>query len=73
MIPATVARSAGTNRLIVGIVVAIVTVRFLGGICVGDKIQFGAAVALLFNVLMVAVTMIALALTVPRDDPDVER
>ena len=32
-------------------------------------IRFAAAVALLFNVLMVVVAIIAIALTVPRDDP----
>jgi len=32
-----------------------------------------AAIALLFNVLMVVVAIIAIALTVPRDDPGVGR
>jgi MFS transporter, DHA2 family, multidrug resistance protein len=40
-----------------------------------DKIdiRFAAAIALLFNVLMVVVAIIAIALTVPRDDPSVGR
>jgi len=36
-------------------------------------IRFAAAIALLFNVLMVVVAIIAIALTVPRDDPGVGR
>jgi DHA2 family multidrug resistance protein-like MFS transporter len=32
-------------------------------------IRFAAAVALLFNVMMVIVAIIAIATTVPRDDP----
>jgi DHA2 family multidrug resistance protein-like MFS transporter len=35
--------------------------------------RFAGAVALLFNVLMVAVAMVAIARTVPRDGPDVGR
>ena len=34
-------------------------------------IRFGAAIALLFNVIMVIVAIIAIAMTVPRDDPRV--
>ena len=37
------------------------------------EIRFAAATALLFNVLMVVVAIIAIALTVPRDDPGVGR
>lgn len=37
------------------------------------EIRFAAAIALLFNVLMVVVAIIAIALTVPRDNPDVGR
>jgi DHA2 family multidrug resistance protein-like MFS transporter len=33
------------------------------------SIRFAAAVALLFNVMMVIIAIIAIALTVPRDDP----
>ena len=36
-------------------------------------IRFAAAIALLFNALMVVVAIIAIALTVPRDDPGVGR
>jgi MFS transporter, DHA2 family, multidrug resistance protein len=36
-------------------------------------IRFAAAIALLFNVLMIVVAIIAIALTVPRDDPSVGR
>jgi DHA2 family multidrug resistance protein-like MFS transporter len=36
-------------------------------------IRFAAAIALLFNVLMVVVAIIAIARTVPRDNPDVGR
>ena len=36
-------------------------------------IRIAAAIALLFNVLMVVVAIIAIALTVPRDDPGVGR
>jgi len=32
-------------------------------------IRFAAAIALLFNVMMVIVAIIAIATTVPRDDP----
>ncbi len=32
-------------------------------------IRFAAAIALLFNVMMVVVAIIAIAMTVPRDDP----
>ena len=32
-------------------------------------IRFGAAVALLFNATMVVVAIVAIAMTVPRDDP----
>jgi DHA2 family multidrug resistance protein-like MFS transporter len=35
-------------------------------------IRFAAAVALLFNVLMVIVAIIAIAATVPKDDPEYE-
>src|ERR1051325_3989182 len=34
-------------------------------------IRFAASVALLFNVLMVVVAIIAIAMTVPKDDPRV--
>lgn len=37
------------------------------------ELRFAAAMALLFNVLMVVVAIIAIALTVPRDDPDAGR
>lgn len=37
------------------------------------NIRFAAAIALLFNVLMVVVAIIAIAQTVPRDNPDVGR
>ena len=37
------------------------------------ELRFAAAIALLFNVLMVVVAIIAIALTVPKDDPDVGR
>jgi DHA2 family multidrug resistance protein-like MFS transporter len=37
------------------------------------EIRFAAAIALLFNVLMVVVAIIAVALTVPRGDPPVGR
>ncbi len=37
------------------------------------NIRFAAAIALLFNVLMVVVAIIAIARTVPRDNPDVGR
>jgi len=37
------------------------------------ELRFAAAMALLFNVLMVVVAIIANALTVPRDDPDAGR
>ena len=33
------------------------------------SIRFAAAVALLFNVMMVIIAIIAIAITVPRDDP----
>ncbi len=33
------------------------------------SIRFAAAVALLFNVMMVIIAVIAIALTVPKDDP----
>jgi DHA2 family multidrug resistance protein-like MFS transporter len=33
------------------------------------SIRFAAAVALLFNVIMVIIAIIAIAITVPRDDP----
>jgi len=36
-------------------------------------IRFAAAVALLFNVLMVVVAMIAIIMTVPKDDPAAEK
>ena len=36
-------------------------------------IRFAAAVALLFNVLMVVVAMIAIIMTVPKDDPAADR
>ena len=36
-------------------------------------IRFAAAIALLFNVLMLVVAIIAIVLTVPRDDPSVGR
>ena len=36
-------------------------------------IRFAAAVALLFNVLMVIVAIIAIVLTVPKDDPRDEK
>jgi MFS transporter, DHA2 family, multidrug resistance protein len=36
-------------------------------------LRFAAAIAPLFNVLMVVVAIIAIALTVPRDDPGVGR
>jgi MFS transporter, DHA2 family, multidrug resistance protein len=35
-------------------------------------IRFAAAVALLFNVMMVVVAIIAIAMTVPKDDPRVD-
>jgi len=37
------------------------------------NIRFAAAIALLFNVLMVVVAIMAIARTVPRDNPDVGR
>jgi DHA2 family multidrug resistance protein-like MFS transporter len=37
------------------------------------SIRFAGAIALLFNVLMVAVAMIAIARTVPRDGPAIGR
>ena len=37
------------------------------------NIRFAAAVALLFNVLMVVVAIIVIAQTMPRDDPGVGR
>ena len=33
------------------------------------SIRFAAAVALLFNVMMVIIAIIAIAMTVPKDDP----
>jgi DHA2 family multidrug resistance protein-like MFS transporter len=33
------------------------------------SIRFAAAVALLFNVIMVLIAIIAIAMTVPKDDP----
>ncbi len=58
------APSRGTNNsLSVGIVLAVVTF----------DIRFAAAIALLFNALMVVVAIIAIALTVPREDPGVGR
>ena len=35
--------------------------------------RFAAAIALLFNLLMVVVAIIAIAVTVPRDEPGVGR
>ena len=35
-------------------------------------IRFAAAVALLFNVVMVVVAIIAIAMTVPKDDPSAD-
>ena len=37
------------------------------------ELRFAAAIALLFNVLMVVVAIIAIALTVAEGDPDVGR
>ena len=36
-------------------------------------IRFAAAIALLLNVLMVVVAIVAIAVTVPKDDPNVGR
>jgi len=60
------------NSRIVGIVLAVLSDLFLGRTDNID-IRFAAAIALLFNVLMVVVAIIAIALTVPRDDPGVGR
>jgi hypothetical protein len=49
-----------------------ITALFLGRANNID-IRFAAAIALLFNVLMVVVAISAIALTVPRDDPGVGR
>jgi MFS transporter, DHA2 family, multidrug resistance protein len=55
-----------------GIALAVLSDLFLGRTDNID-IRFAAAIALLFNVLMVVVAIIAIALTVPRDDPGVGR
>jgi MFS transporter, DHA2 family, multidrug resistance protein len=55
-----------------GIVLAALSDLFLGRTDNID-IRFAAAIALLFNVLMVVVAIIAIALTVPRDDPGLGR
>jgi DHA2 family multidrug resistance protein-like MFS transporter len=56
----------------VGIVLAVLSDLFLGRTDNID-IRFAAAIASLFNVLMVVVAIIAIALTVPRDDPGLGR
>jgi DHA2 family multidrug resistance protein-like MFS transporter len=74
----------GANRLIVGIVLASAALfTSLSGLN-GDFVRlsdlflgrtdnistrFAAAVALLFNVIMVLIAIIAIAMTVPKDDP----
>jgi DHA2 family multidrug resistance protein-like MFS transporter len=60
------------NSRIVGIILAVLSDLFLGRTDNID-IRFAAAIALLFDVLMVVVAIIAIALTVPRDDPGVGR
>jgi len=97
VIPATVDRSSrGKNRLVLGIVLAVVTFWLFAqttlnvaptirddlqirdslsnvAVSIAALFRFAGAVALLFNVLMVAVAMVAIARTVPRDGPDVGR
>jgi len=73
----------GANRLIVGIVLSAALFTSLSGLngnfCLlsdlffgradNISIRFAAAVALLFNVMMVIIAIVAIALTGPKGDP----